>query len=98
MFGNNKIGATKITVLKMDIDNILICSNVSPSEKKKDFIKLNWYIFLFEGDGKLKKYNDTCNKVSSSIKKEFVSKPIYYKNFCNLEQNPAVMRLKIIMK
>ena len=32
--------------------------------------------FLYEDDGLLKKYNDTWNKASNSIKKEFESEAI----------------------
>ena len=40
-----------------------------------------WMYFLIEDDSWLQKYNIIWNKVSTDIKKEYDSKPAYYKNF-----------------
>ena len=48
---------------------------------------------MIEDDELLKKYNDTSNKVSDSIKKELDSDPIYNKKFLKTKINFTVMRL-----
>ena len=40
-----------------------------------------WTYFLIEDDNLLEKYNTTCNKVISDIKKEFDSEPVYKTKF-----------------
>ena len=40
-----------------------------------------WMYFLIEDDELLEKYNTVWDKVSSDIKKEFDSKPVYNKEF-----------------
>ena len=40
-----------------------------------------WMYFFIENDDLLKKYNSIWDKVSSDIKKEFHSKPVFNKNF-----------------
>ena len=40
-----------------------------------------WMYFLTESDDLLEKYNAIWDKVSSDIKKEFDSEPVYYKKF-----------------
>ena len=45
-----------------------------------------WMHFLIEDEELLKKYNDTWNKVSNGIKKEFDSEPIYNKTFLKIKK------------
>ena len=39
-----------------------------------------WMYFLIEDDELLEKYNTIWDKVGADIRKEFDSKPVYYKN------------------
>ena len=52
----------------------------SPYVKNYDR-QTKWKHFLIEDDGLLKKYNTIWDKVSTDIKKEFDSKPVYNKNY-----------------
>ena len=40
-------------------------------------IETKWMDFLIEDDGLLEKYDTICDEVSSDIKKEFYSEPVY---------------------
>ena len=40
-----------------------------------------WMYFCIEGDELLEKYNTIWDNVSADIKKEFVSEPVYNKEF-----------------
>ena len=42
-----------------------------------------WRYFLIEDDNVLRKYNTVWDKVSTDIKKEFNSEPVYKYNFEN---------------
>ena len=44
---------------------------------QKDFDENKYMSFLIEDDELLEKYNEICEKVRNSIKKEFDSEPIY---------------------
>ena len=44
-----------------------------------------WMYFLIEDDDLLEKYNTIWDKVSSDIKKEFNSKPVYNKEFSKIK-------------
>ena len=45
--------------------------------------------FLIENDGLLEKYNTIWDKVSTDIKKEFDSEPVYNKNFLKTKIKPS---------
>ena len=47
-----------------------------------------WINFLIEDDDVLKKYNTIWDKVSTDIKKEFDSEPVYNKEFLKIKIKP----------
>ena len=47
-----------------------------------------WMYFLIEYDDLLEKYNTICVKVSTDIKKEFDSEPVYNKEFLKMKIKP----------
>ena len=47
-----------------------------------------WMYFLIEYDDLLEKYNTICVKVSTDIKKEFDSEPVYNKEFLKTKIKP----------
>ena len=47
--------------------------------------KLNGCIFLIEDNDLPEKCNSICNKVSTDIKKEFHSEPVYNKNYLKIK-------------
>ena len=56
-----------------------------------------WMYFLIEDDDLLEKYNTIWDKVSTDIKKEFDSEPVYNKEFLKTKINFTVMKLQIFM-
>ena len=48
---------------------------------RRDFDETRYMSFLIKVDELLKKYNEICEKLSNSIKKEFNSKPVYNEKY-----------------
>ena len=47
--------------------------------------RTKWMCFLIENDDLLEKYNTIWDKVSTDVKKEFDSEPVYDKNFLKIK-------------
>ena len=51
----------------------------------RDFDETKYISFLIKDNELLEKFNEICEKVKSSIKKEFDSEPVYNKKYLKLK-------------
>ena len=55
------------------------------SAHRRDFDETKYMSFLIKCDELLEKYNEACEKISKSIKKEFDSKPAYDEKYLKIK-------------
>ena len=65
------------------------------SEYRKDFDKTKYMSFLIKDNELLKTYNEICEKVSKSIKKEFDSERVYNKKYLKTKVKSIRLRERI---
>ena len=58
------------------------------SAYRKDFDENKYISFLIKDDELLENYNENWEKVQSSLKTEFDSKPVYNEKYLKAKQNP----------
>ena len=64
---------------------------------KSYYGQTKWIYFLIENYDLLQKYNTIWDKVSTDIRKEFDSEPVYNKKFLITKKNLIVIRLQIFI-
>ena len=76
----NNLLATKIKKIRH-----LCIFHPKTTAYRKDFDETKYLSFLIKDDVLLEIYNELCEKVKSSLKKEFFSEPVYNEKYLKLK-------------